>query len=115
MTDMQRREIKTHLMQNLATLTGQEYDPTLAVENCPDETDFASQLIQQKINVAIQQRLNARLGELENALKRLGETDYGVCEECGDNIGLARLKANPSARLCVVCQSAVEDGLPHCA
>ena len=55
--------------------------------------------------------LVARIRELETALKKLSENDYGVCEECGDNIGVARLKANPSARLCVLCQSEVEDGL----
>jgi len=30
---------------------------------------------------------------------------YGVCEDCGDDIALARLLANPTARLCVNCQS----------
>jgi DnaK suppressor protein len=85
------------------------------VEGCPDETDFAAQLVQQGINIAMHRRQVARMHELETALKRLSETDYGICEECGEEIGVARLKANPSARLCVCCQSDLEDGLLHCA
>ncbi|SOB58552.1 Transcriptional regulator, TraR/DksA family [Pseudodesulfovibrio profundus] len=113
MTETQRREIKNHLMQGIDCLSSQATGQSLVVENCPDETDFASQLAQQGVNVAMQRRRMARMGEYENALKRLSQTDYGICEECGEEIGIARLKANPSARLCVTCQSAVEDGVSH--
>lgn len=115
MTDHQLKEIKTHLIQGLSSTTGQETADILAVESCPDDTDFASQLAQQGINIAMHRRKMARISELESALRRLSETDYGICEECGDDIGVARLKANPSARLCVHCQSALEDGLTRCA
>lgn len=113
MTEMQRREIKNHLIRGIDSLSSQTTGQSLVVENCPDETDFASQLAQQGVNVAMQRRRMARMGEYENALRRLHETDYGLCEECGEEIGIARLKANPSARLCVSCQSAAEDGVSH--
>lgn len=113
MTETQRKEIKHHLMQGLDSLSSLDTGENLAVENCPDETDFASQLAQQGVNVAMQRRRMARMSELENALRRLSETDYGICEECGEEIGVARLKANPSARYCVSCQSALEDGVAH--
>ncbi|BCS88771.1 TraR/DksA family transcriptional regulator [Pseudodesulfovibrio sediminis] len=115
MTQHQLKEIKTHLIQGLHAVTEQAKSTVLTVENCPDETDFATQLTQQGVNVAIQHRRSVRILELETALKRLSETEYGVCEECGDDIGVARLKANPSTRLCVCCQSAIEDGLTRCA
>ncbi len=106
-----RRQIQNHLMNGLSTLGTPRRIEGFAVDNCPDDTDFASQLTQLGVNMAVQRRKIARLHELENALKRLGETDYGVCEECGEGIGVARLKANPSARLCVLCQSTLEDNL----
>ncbi len=115
MTDTQRKETRKHLMHGLALLADQDRDNAFVVENCPDETDFASQLTRQGVNLAVQNRRIARMQELENALKRLDEANYGQCEECGDPIGLARLKANPSARLCVHCQSSAEDGLTQCA
>lgn len=111
MTDTQRKEIKSHLMEGLDSLASIGTGVNLTLENCPDETDFASQLAQQGVNVAMQRRRMARMGELESALRRLYETDYGICEECGEEIGVARLKANPSARYCVTCQSALEDGV----
>ena len=111
MTEMQRKEIRTHLMRGLSMLADLGGDEPFVTENCPDETDFATQLASQGVSMAVRNRRAARLRELENALRRLGEADYGLCEECGDPIGTARLKANPSARLCVHCQSALEDGL----
>ena len=115
MNDLQLREIKNHLVHGLNNLMDQESVEGFATENCPDDTDFASQLTEQGVKMAMQRRRSARIAELESALKRLGETDYGVCEECDCEIGVARLKANPSARLCVTCQSEVEDGLTRCA
>lgn len=111
MTETQLKEIRSHLMQGLNSVAGQTIIDVPAVENCPDDTDFASQLAQHGVNVAMQARRVARIRELETALKRLSETDYGTCEDCGGKIGVARLKANPSARLCVLCQAEAEDGM----
>jgi len=115
MTDTNRKAIRNHLMHTLSVLAGQDTNEPFVLENCPDETDFASQLTLQGVNLAVRKRRTARIVELENALRRLSDSDFGVCEECGELIGLARLKANPSARLCVLCQSAYEDGLNRCA
>nr|WP_321513188.1 TraR/DksA family transcriptional regulator [uncultured Pseudodesulfovibrio sp.] len=115
MTKTQIKEIRMHLVQGLHTMTDQEITDVLAVENCPDDTDFASQLAQHGLNVSMQCRRIKRIREMENALRRLVQSDYGMCEECGEEIGVARLKANPLARLCVSCQSAAEEGLTRCA
>ncbi|WFS62761.1 TraR/DksA family transcriptional regulator [Pseudodesulfovibrio thermohalotolerans] len=111
MTRNQIREIRSHLIQGLHSINGQLDSGSTVLENCPDDTDFAAQLAQHGLNVAMQRRHVTRIRELEAALKRLSHSDYGICEECGEEIGVARLKANPSARLCVACQSAEEDGL----
>ncbi len=44
------------------------------------------------------------LYELSDAIKRIDEGTYGVCEECECLIGKTRLRAVPHARLCVKCQ-----------
>lgn len=46
------------------------------------------------------------LSELDRALRRLQEGDYGVCESCGRPIAHDRLIARPSARTCITCASA---------
>ncbi len=48
------------------------------------------------------------LYEIEEALKRLEHTTYGVCGNCEKNIMKARLEAVPFARLCITCQSEIE-------
>lgn len=49
--------------------------------------------------------LSDRLGEINDALKKLDSGGYGQCEQCGQPIGEARLEAMPDARLCIVCAS----------
>lgn len=53
-------------------------------------------------------RMNDRLAELQVALRRIREGGYGVCEECGEDIAVQRLRAAPTARLCIVCARAAE-------
>ncbi len=49
--------------------------------------------------------LRDRLGEVEQALAKLDQGSYGVCESCGRPIDAARLEALPSARFCIDCAS----------
>jgi len=46
--------------------------------------------------------------ELNDALKRLEEDTYGICENCKNPIPKTRLKAIPYARFCIKCQQAKE-------
>ena len=48
------------------------------------------------------------LQALEIARKRLDDKDFGLCEDCGARIPVARLAANPVATRCVSCQSLFE-------
>ena len=45
----------------------------------------------------------AELREVDAARRRLAEGVYGVCVDCGSDIGLQRLRAEPAAR-CIECQ-----------
>lgn len=48
----------------------------------------------------------SHLADLDDADSRLRDGTYGICERCGGQIGLERLKARPTARACVSCASA---------
>ena len=50
------------------------------------------------------------LQQVEQALLRLEEKDFGVCDECEENIQKKRLDAVPWARYCLPCQEAVDKG-----
>lgn len=45
----------------------------------------------------------SEVAEVERALTRLAEGGYGVCENCGKPISVARLEARPTATLCIDC------------
>ncbi len=49
-----------------------------------------------------------RLMAVENALKRISENKYGICLKCGKKIPEDRLRAMPSAVLCIDCKNAEE-------
>ncbi len=49
-----------------------------------------------------------RLMQVENALKRISENKYGICLKCGKKIPEDRLRAMPSAVLCIDCKNAEE-------
>ena len=52
--------------------------------------------------------LEHQLREIVDAQDRLMDGSYGRCAECGSEIGVKRLRANPAASLCVSCQSSAE-------
>jgi DnaK suppressor protein len=54
------------------------------------------------------QRRRNKLLQIEAALQRIEDGDYGYCFECGENIAPARLDVDPSVRLCIQCASSLE-------
>jgi RNA polymerase-binding transcription factor DksA len=55
--------------------------------------------------------LEHQLREIIDAQDRLLDGSYGQCADCGREIGPKRLRANPSATLCISCQQSVEPKL----
>ncbi len=52
---------------------------------------------------ALASQARGRLAEIDAALRRLDEGGFGVCERCGQPIGVERLEARPAASTCVRC------------
>ena len=63
---------------------------------------------EQEVTLATRSLLLERANRLAEALERLRKSQYGVCEECGDAITPARLKAMPEVTTCVRCQDRLE-------
>lgn len=55
--------------------------------------------------------LEQHLRDIIDAQDRLMDGSYGRCAECGSEIGVKRLVANPAASLCVLCQASAEPEL----
>jgi DnaK suppressor protein len=73
-----------------------------------DEADVADYKIQVEQQASAIHRLHIQTHALETALSRIDSGDYGYCDETGDEIGLPRLKANPTARLSLDAQERME-------
>jgi RNA polymerase-binding protein DksA len=51
--------------------------------------------------------------DIEAAFARIKSAEYGVCTECGDDVGFRRLMAYPTAKRCIVCQEKREREYAH--
>lgn len=69
-----------------------------------DPYDVASEARTQALRIMLSEREQSRLRAIEDALQRIADGAYGVCEGCGEDIALERLEALPFTRLCVLCQ-----------
>ncbi len=78
-------------------------------ENFPDPTDRAAMESNRNSMLRMRDRERKLIFKMEEALERLEAGEYGVCEECGEEIGIARLKARPVTTLCIQCKSDQED------
>jgi len=70
--------------------------------------DIGTDYMEQEKNFYYASQEGHYLRALDEALERIERGEYGLCESCGDLIGDKRLKAVPSARLCIKCKSEAE-------
>ena len=72
--------------------------------------DIGTDYMEQEKNFYYASQEGHYLRALDEALERLERGEYGLCEMCSVPIGEKRLKAVPSARLCIKCKSESEKG-----
>jgi DnaK suppressor protein len=78
-------------------------------ENPPDLVDRASNLIDRSLSQSFCERENLKIRRLKQAIEDIANDDYGICRNCGEDIAVKRLKANPIARHCITCKAAIEE------
>src|SRR5512134_4107643 len=76
--------------------------------NFPDPTDRASLESDRNFELRIRDRERKLINKIREALERLEEGEFGVCESCGEEIGEARLRARPVTTLCIECKTEQE-------
>ena len=69
-----------------------------------DTYDLASDERDREINFILNDREREKLVAIDDALERIRDKTYGICESCEGEIQLGRLKILPFTRLCVKCQ-----------
>jgi DnaK suppressor protein len=73
-----------------------------------DVIDAALDSAQDELSSQLAEVESRELANIENALERMRDGDYGKCENCTEGIPLARLQALPYATLCIKCQRKAE-------
>ena len=76
--------------------------------NFPDPTDRASLESDRNFELRIRDRERRLISKIREALDRIEAGEFGECEDCGDMIGEARLKARPVTTLCIECKTEQE-------
>ena len=77
-------------------------------ETTGDIYDQASSERDRELELLLSDRERQKLHNIDDALLRMAEGEYGICEECDEEIPLGRLKAMPFTRHCVKCKSDLE-------
>jgi DnaK suppressor protein len=117
LTPQQSEELKTIVEQRRAALArelGQDFDRMRSdgldqvVGAVPDPGDESVQSMIQDLDQAEASRDLAELRTLDAARARLDQGSYGICSNCGQDIGFERLRANPGAERCIRCQTQFE-------
>jgi len=70
--------------------------------------DVASDTYDREFSLGLASNERELLYELDDAIKKIEEGVFGICEECKSSIAKTRLTAVPYARLCVKCQEKKE-------
>jgi len=73
-----------------------------------DDVDKATGDYQREILFYLSDQDRNKVDAIEDALLKIDESRFGVCESCGKKISNDRLKARPYARLCIKCKPSIE-------
>jgi len=112
---MKKKELdffKKHLNQRMQELLSQADDTvsgmTTTNENFPDTTDRASLEADRNFMLRIRDRESKLIKKIKQALERIENGTYGICESCGEEISIKRLKARPVTTQCIECKAKEE-------
>ncbi|HTJ43949.1 MAG TPA: TraR/DksA C4-type zinc finger protein [Kofleriaceae bacterium] len=98
MLEEKRRSVLDRARQTLSE------NMTLDTNDLPDEMDLAASEYIQSFEFRLRGREKSLLTKLDNALKKIEEGTFGVCEVCEEPIGKKRLEARPETTLCIRCK-----------
>ncbi|MCX6596240.1 MAG: TraR/DksA family transcriptional regulator [Acidobacteria bacterium] len=80
----------------------------LAIETSPDSLDQIQHASERDYAMGALERRVERLREVRDALQRIQQQTYGICDECEESISPKRLAAIPWAPLCIKCQHSAD-------
>lgn len=113
MTKKALKEVKQRLTEERLSLIGKLKGSDLSVDDSetPDPVDLAVRNYSKNVALAVSENESRQLALIDEALLRVEDEEYGLCQNCEQEINPKRLEAIPWARYCLNCQELVEQGL----
>ena len=87
-----------------------ESSKEMGQDGIQDIGDEAANIYNKQVLLSLNENERTRLQEVDESLDRIENGTYGICDECGEPIGLKRLEVRPVAKYCVPCKTKMEKG-----
>ena len=102
------KDLLTRWLDELLEHADDTVEDLLETENyLPDPLDRAS--YESSTALRIRDRESMLIHKIRNSLEDIENGEYGICEDCGQDIAIERLKARPVARRCIHCKAKQEN------
>ena len=113
MSKLNLKEIKEKLLAERDLLITKLKGNDLSIDDSetPDPVDLAVRNYSKNVMLAVSENESRQLTLIDEALRRIEDDEYGLCQNCEKEINPKRLVALPSARYCIDCQALQERGL----
>ena len=113
MSELNLDQIKDRLIAERENLLNKLKENDLSIDDSetPDPVDLAVRNYSKNVMLAVSENDSRQIILINEALERLDDDEYGLCQNCENEINPKRLDAIPWARYCLNCQELVEQGL----
>jgi DnaK suppressor protein len=113
MSKLNLKEISKRLIEERENILSKLSTNDLSVDDSetPDPVDLAVRNYSKNVMLAVSENESKQLLLINEALERIEDDEYGLCQNCENEINPKRLNAVPWARYCLDCQQLLEQGL----
>ena len=107
------KEIKENLVAERESISRKLNGSDLSIDDSetPDPVDLAVSNYSKNVQLSLSENESRQLDLVNEAIERLDDDEYGICQNCEEEINQKRLAAVPWARYCLDCQELREQGL----
>jgi len=77
-------------------------------DNLPDLADVSSNAYNREMLLNLSDAQHRKLQDINAALERMDNDEYGVCASCGEDIAPRRMEVRPFSRYCIDCKTDIE-------
>ena len=97
-----RREVTNEVQENYAA------SREIGQSNMPDLADMSSNAYSREMLLNLSDAQHRKLQDIDAALERMENDEYGTCVGCGEEIAPRRMEVRPFSRYCIECKTDIE-------